>query len=104
MTHEQLEAECVKESTHWVDAGSGQLGRIFVEILGCDDLPNLDTGGFAGNKTDAFVSLVFEVRYNLLSFRARFRINGCFHLLWEIFCGVFLDWLVSREEHDSLMC
>ena len=24
------------------------------------DLPNLDTGGFAGNKTDAFIALVFE--------------------------------------------
>ena len=61
MTKDQIEAESLKESTQWVDAGSGQLGRIFVEVLGCDDLPNLDTGGFAGNKTDAFVSLVFEV-------------------------------------------
>lgn len=60
MTKDQLEAECEKESLHWVDVGTGQLGRLFVEILGCDELPNLDTGGFAGNKTDAFVSLVFE--------------------------------------------
>lgn len=60
MTKDQIEAECNKESTHWIDAGSGQLGRVFIEILGCDDLPNLDVGGFAGNKTDAFVSLVYE--------------------------------------------
>lgn len=36
------------------------MGKIFVEILGCDNLPNLDSGGFLGNKTDAFVSLVLE--------------------------------------------
>ena len=60
MTAEQIEAECVKESKQWIDVGSGQLGRVFVEILGCDNLPNLDTGGALGNKTDAFVSLVFE--------------------------------------------
>jgi Ca2+-dependent lipid-binding protein len=60
MTKVEIEEEYVKESLHWVDAGAGRLGRLFVEILGCDDLPNLDTGGFAGNKTDAFVSLVFE--------------------------------------------
>ena len=60
MTKEDLENECVKDSQHWTDTGSGNLGRLFVEILQCDDLPNLDTGAFAGNKTDAFVSLVFE--------------------------------------------
>lgn len=60
MTKDALNAECLKPTEQWIDSGSGQLGRIFVEILGCDDLPNLDTGGFAGNKTDAFVSLVFQ--------------------------------------------
>lgn len=60
MTNAQLEAESQKESTHWIDAGTGRLGRLFVEIIGCDGLPNLDVGGFAGNKSDAFVSLVFE--------------------------------------------
>ena len=81
MTKDQIEAESLKESTQWVDAGSGQLGRIFVEVLGCDDLPNLDTGGFAGNKTDAFVSLVFEV--------------SAFECVWDslncgaIFCYMF---------------
>jgi C2 domain len=60
MTKAQIEQEYTNESTNWVDAGAGRLGRLFVEILGCDNLPNLDVGGFAGNKTDAFVSLVFE--------------------------------------------
>jgi C2 domain len=60
MTQHQLDTECVKESVNWVDVGAGRLGRLFVEILHCDSLPNLDVGGFAGNKTDAFVSIVFE--------------------------------------------
>lgn len=63
MTHDEIEGETLKESRNWVDAGSGAHGRIFVEILGCDKLPNMDVGGFAGNKTDAFVSLVFEDIY-----------------------------------------
>ena len=58
MTHEDIEAETQKESQHWIDIGSGSLGRVHVEILGCDRLPNLDTGG--RNKTDAFVALVYE--------------------------------------------
>lgn len=60
MTDEALQDEVMKESKASVDCGSGSLGRLFVEVLGCDHLPNLDTGGFAGNKSDAFVSLVFE--------------------------------------------
>jgi hypothetical protein len=60
MTQQQLDTECMKESVNWVDVGSGRLGRLFIEILHCDNLPNLDVGGFAGNKTDAFVSIVFE--------------------------------------------
>jgi C2 domain len=60
MTDEALQKEALKESREWVDCGCGSLGRLFVEILGCDDLPNLDSGGFAGNKTDAFCSLIYE--------------------------------------------
>ena len=63
LTHDEIQAECMKESDHWIDAGSGKLGRMYVEVLGCDGLPNLDTGGMLGNKTDAFVSLVFEDCY-----------------------------------------
>jgi hypothetical protein len=58
MTHDQVEKESLKESEEWIDTGSGKLGRLFVEIIGCDDLPNLDTGG--RNKTDTFVSIVYQ--------------------------------------------
>jgi C2 domain len=60
MSYDEIQEECMKDSLNWLEKGSGRFGRLFVEIIGCDDLPNLDTGGFAGNKTDSFVSLVYE--------------------------------------------
>ncbi|KAL7573033.1 hypothetical protein ACA910_018725 [Epithemia clementina (nom. ined.)] len=58
MTRDAIETETYHDSQHWIDVGSGRLGKLFVEILGCEDLPNLDIGG--RNKTDAFVALVYE--------------------------------------------
>ncbi|MGK3761763.1 MAG: hypothetical protein ACI8RD_014081 [Bacillariaceae sp.] len=43
--------------------GEGELGKVYVEILGCDGLPNMDSGGFYGNKTDTFVACVYEDVY-----------------------------------------
>jgi hypothetical protein len=53
---EDMEKEMLMDSREWIDSGTGDIGRLFVEILECKNLPNLDTGGFVGNKTDAFVS------------------------------------------------
>jgi len=45
----------------WLDIGSGDLGKIYVEVIGCDGLPNKDMDLVkSGNKTDSFVSLVYE--------------------------------------------
>ena len=60
LTKEKIEEESNKPSYDWIDIGSGRLGKIFVEIISCDNLPNLDVGGVLGNKTDSFVSLVYE--------------------------------------------
>jgi hypothetical protein len=60
MTEEDLSAESMKGSQHWIDIGSGNLGRVYLEIIGCDGLPQLDSGALLGNKTDAFVSIVYE--------------------------------------------
>lgn len=60
LTKKEIEAESQLPSRNWIDSGSGSLARIFLEIIGCDGLPNLDTGGFAGNKTDTFVCVVYE--------------------------------------------
>lgn len=37
----QLEGQALEPSRNWIDAGSGNTDRIFIEIIGCDDLPNL---------------------------------------------------------------
>lgn len=60
MTEPQIDEEVLKESQNWLDAGSGDLGRIYLEVLECEGLPNLDAGGFLGNKTDTFVTAVYE--------------------------------------------
>lgn len=58
MTKDMLNKEMMEDSREWIDAGSGDLGRLFVEVLECNGLPNLDTGGMMGNKTDGFVSIL----------------------------------------------
>eukprot|EP00804_Cyclotella_cryptica_P003215 CCRYP_010465-RB/>CCRYP_010465-RB protein AED:0.11 eAED:0.11 QI:193/1/1/1/0.61/0.57/14/6319/1145 len=60
LTRERIEEESLKDSYNWIDVGSGNLGKIYVEVIGCDNLPNMDKGGAFGNKTDSFVSVVYE--------------------------------------------
>lgn len=56
-----LNVETRLPSSKWTEAGSGSIGKLFVEILSCDDLPNLDSGGeIIGNFTDSFCTLVYE--------------------------------------------
>jgi hypothetical protein len=114
LTKEQIEEECRRDSHSWIDSGSGRLGRLFLEVLGCDGLPNLDTGGFAGNKTDAFVSIVFEdsvVRTDIVDdclsprwmpWSKRAFIFHIYHSSSQLFLGVF-DYDVSfnpADDHD----
>jgi hypothetical protein len=51
---------CFEPSQSWVEAGSGNLGHVKVEILSCEGLPNKDMGQIFGNKTDPFCCLVYE--------------------------------------------
>ena len=82
LSDEELVDEMYKPSTNWlvtpvsqspsslsthreefgVGGGRSNLGRIHLEILKCDFLPNLDfdLNGIWGNMTDPFVSVVFE--------------------------------------------
>jgi hypothetical protein len=61
LTDKQIEREAIKHSTNWTEAGSGELGKLYVEIMGCDNLPNLDFGTLDfRDKTDAFACLIFE--------------------------------------------
>jgi hypothetical protein len=61
MTSEKIEEEMMKPSLKWKELGSDKgIAKIYLEILGCDGLPNMDTGGVLGNKTDCFVNILFE--------------------------------------------
>jgi Ca2+-dependent lipid-binding protein len=115
MTHEEIQHEVLKPSRHWSEAGVGDKGRIYVEVLSCDELPNLDTGGFLGNKTDAFVSLVYEDVYvrtdtidDCLSPRWMPWSNRAFifnidHSSSQIFLGVFdFDAGGVFDDHDLI--
>jgi hypothetical protein len=41
LSKEELSAEAFKPSKKWVEAGVGDVGRIYVEVIGCKDLPNM---------------------------------------------------------------
>jgi hypothetical protein len=58
MTKDEIYEEALKPSVRWVQAGYGTMGTVYVEIIGCDNLPNLDLS--AVDLTDPFVGIVFE--------------------------------------------
>lgn len=103
----------LKDSTEWLDTGSGDVARIFVEILCCDGLPNLDSGGFLGNKTDAFVALVHEDTWaqtdviddclnpRWLPWSRRAFIFHQAHSSSQLFLGVF-DHDTGLDDHDLI--
>jgi len=116
MLESAIEKECMKESKKWVDVGDGKLGKLYVEIIGCDGLPNLDTGGFAGNKTDTFVSLVYEdavartdviddsLSPRWLPWSQRAFVFHMMHTSSQLFVGAF-DYDVSvapTDDHDLI--
>ena len=41
MTKAQVQKEALEPSRNWVETGHGQAGKLYLEIIGCDDLPNL---------------------------------------------------------------
>lgn len=42
LSKEQLQAEADKGSTNWIETGSGKIGKLYFELIGCDNLPNMD--------------------------------------------------------------
>jgi hypothetical protein len=58
MTKDEIHEEALKPSVRWVQAGCGTMGTVYVEIIGCNNLPNLDLS--AVDLTDPFVGIVFE--------------------------------------------
>ena len=66
LSKEEFEIAMHQPSTNWTEVGyagrsdSKSLGKVYLEILRCKDLPNLDIGEGLGNFTDSFVCIVFE--------------------------------------------
>jgi hypothetical protein len=60
MTPQEITLKTRWPSQRWIEAGSGSLGKIYLEILACHDLPNVDVGEAVGNVTDSFICAVFE--------------------------------------------
>ena len=60
MSTKQLQETALQPSREWIDAGTGAKGVCYVEVIGCDDLPNMEVSLNKEDKTDAFVSFVYE--------------------------------------------
>jgi hypothetical protein len=52
-----IEHTAYQPSTKWVTAGCGSLGTIYLEVIGCNNLPQMDVDL---SLTDAFVTMAFE--------------------------------------------
>jgi hypothetical protein len=59
LTEKEIEREALKPSRQWIEAGSGSVGKFFVEIIGCDGLPNADINVTGRDKSDPFVCIAF---------------------------------------------
>lgn len=62
MSPREVKAQTGLPSRSWVQAGTlstSSFGRVYIEVLSCHDLPNVDIGEAVGNQTDAFVSIIY---------------------------------------------
>eukprot|EP00934_Nitzschia_sp_Nitz4_P004679 Nitzschia sp. Nitz4//scaffold48_size128905//13659//18448//NITZ4_003579-RA/size128905-augustus-gene-0.100-mRNA-1//-1//CDS//3329552919//4669//frame0 len=113
MTKKEIMTECMKPSRSWTDAGTGKLGRVYLEILSAEGLPNMDTMSWLGNLTDSFVSVVYEdtvVRTDTiddclnpvwLPWSQRAFILNIGHPSSQIFLGIF-DYDAGFDDHDLI--
>lgn len=60
MTKANIQQQSLEPSWKWVETGHGKAGTVYLEIIGCDDLPNLDSNLSPENQSDPFVGIVFE--------------------------------------------
>lgn len=115
MTSAEIDAESEKPSKKWIETGSGQLGKLYVEVIACDGLPNMDTPVLGGGKTDSFACLVYgdsivntEVINDILSPRwmpwtQRAFVFNIMHPSPQLMVGVFdYDSPLPTAEHDPI--
>jgi hypothetical protein len=60
MTAAELTQVALEPSREWVHAGQGTIGKVYLEILGCDGLPDMDIAANKLDLTDPFCAVVFE--------------------------------------------
>ena len=113
MSKNEIQATTRQASTKWVEAGSGTLGKLYVEVLSCHDLPNVDVGEAVGNVTDSFVSLVYEdtcamteviddeLSPHWLPWTQRAFCFGMMHPSSLLYIGVF-DYDLGPGNHEAL--
>jgi hypothetical protein len=58
MTGSKIVEEAMKPTRKWIEAGTGGLAKLYLEVIKCDNLPNLDNK--MEGKTDAFCCIIFE--------------------------------------------
>jgi len=115
MSSEEIEKCAYEESESWVEAGSGQLGSLYLEIIGCDNLPNLGGVGLdSKSKADALAVMIFEdaiIGTDVVSdsfsprflpwTRRAFKVN-IRHASSQIFLGVFEYDRVLQRANDPI--
>jgi hypothetical protein len=113
MTPQEIHVETRTPSQQWVEAGSGSLGKLYVEILACHDLPNVDVGEAVGNVTDSFVSIVYEdtcamtdviddeLSPHWLPWTQRAFCFGMMHPASILYLGVF-DYDLGMSDHEAI--
>ncbi len=60
LTAEEIEEKSLQPTRQFKYVGHGGVAKVFLEIISCSNLPNMETVGALGNKTDAFVQVVYE--------------------------------------------
>lgn len=113
MTKQEMSTATKETSKQWVQAGSGNMGKLYVEILSCKDLPNVDVGEAVGNLTDSFICAVFEdamvqtsviddeLSPHWLPWTQRAFVFGMLHPASLLYIGVF-DFDLGLTDHEAL--
>mmetsp|Transcript_17788 Transcript_17788/g.44385 ORF Transcript_17788/g.44385 Transcript_17788/m.44385 type:complete len:1361 (-) Transcript_17788:564-4646(-) len=98
-TKTQIEEFSKDHSTAWTMAGSGSIGKLYIEIIGCDGLTKSNRA--VGKKSNTFINVVFEdsivnteVIHDCFSPRwmpwsQRAFVMNMMHLSSQVFVGVF---------------
>lgn len=77
LSDSEIQKEALSPSRAWLDIGSEKYNKIFLEIIGCDNLPNKDKSVDARNKSDCFVSVVYQDVVNFTDV-----VNDCLSPRW----------------------